>query len=462
MNAGMTRTQFLGALAAAGLGAQSAFPQPNSPTRPNLLVICTDDQTFRGIGYNNPLVKTPHCDALAQEGIVFDHFYVASPICVASRSSVFTGLFPQQHGVVALDNNAFETNVVQEKRHAVFPQLLSDAGYRTVYCGKAHVADPRNFGFMEGKEHYDPQDSEAFDFAGQFLRGRQDGDRPFLLWVAPRQPHVPLMPAQEWLDLYPASQIQLPPNFRESPPPGSFYNQGKPGEQYYRDSDYTQNYKDLPSGPPRNREQMVEFIRAYYASISHLDAQIGGLVDDLKASGQYDNTLIVFLSDNGYHLGSHGLGNKITMHEESVRVPMFVHGSRLPRKGAHSAALASSVDIFPTLLELAGVSVPTGLPGISLVPLFAQPKGLHRPWVASECTGVGGKVGEGHRMVRTLDWKYMFSDTSEEALYDQRNDPYELANVSGAPENAGVLRIMRQHMQEWMERVGDGHSRPPL
>ena len=323
------------------------------------------------------------------------------------------------------------------------------------------MGPPRDYGFAEGEESRDPSDDEAFTFAGTFIEGRKGNEKPFFLWVAARQPHIPLQPPPEWLERYRDADIPIDPNFCESPPPGSVYNQGLPGERYYRDSEADNSIGNLSAGPPRTREQVREFTRAYYAVISRLDHQIGGLVEKIQNAGICENTVLIYLSDNGYLLGSHGLGNKITMHEESVRVPMLLHWAGLARKGVRIPALVSSVDVFPTLLDLADVPAPEGLPGLSLRPVLENPDASLRSYVASECVGVGGKQGMGHRMVRTARWKYILTDENEELLFDEQADPYEMENVAGREGNHEILVQLRGCMREWMARVGDTHRLPP-
>jgi arylsulfatase A-like enzyme len=373
---------------------------------------------------------------------------------------MMTGLYPQQHGAVALDAQPFRENVIGRSQYPTLPQLLDEAGYLTELCGKSHLGDPKEYGFRSGAEHKDYNDIDTFAYAERFIDERRGDDTPFFLWLAPHQPHVPLKPDPQWLEVYANAPIEVDPNFGVSPPPQSIFNQGTPGEHFYRDSTFTNNHMGLPSGPPRTREQILEFTRAYYATISHLDHQVGKFVARLTASGHYSNTLIFFLADNGYHLGNHGLGNKITMHEESVRVPMFVHWSGLCRHGVRTDALVSSLDVYPTVLELAGAGLPTDTHGTSLVPLFRRPDREVREYVASECVGVGGKLGQGHRMVRTQRWKYVLTDVNEEWLFDERADPYELTNLSAEPAHQRTLALMRQFMAEWMARVGDTHAPP--
>lgn len=461
-----TRRDFLRQTARASLflGAGWTFAAGSGDTsgRPNLVVIFTDDQTYRAIGYNNPVVRTPVLDGLAREGIIFDHAYEATPICVASRASIMTGRFPQQHGAIALDSTGFQHNVVETGRMKTVAHYLAEAGYTTAFCGKSHLGDPKSYGFLWGSEQRDYNDIDTFAAAKEFVEGNAGDAQPFFLWVAPRQPHVPLVPEQQWLDLYKDTEFEVDANFLETPPQESLYNQGLPGEHFYRDSDFTQNYKDLPSGPPRTEGMIQDYMKAYYATISHLDHQIGEFVEQMKHAGVYDNTIIVFLSDNGYHLGNHGLGNKITMHEESVRVPMFMHGACLPTKRIRSGALVSSVDMLPTLLALAETEAPGNTPGISLLPVLTDPTHRHREYVVSECVGVGGVAGTGHRMVRTARWKYVLTDVDEEALFDESSDPFEQHNLAGDPQFDATRNLMRDYLREWMDMVGDAHTRPPV
>ncbi|MCG3198297.1 MAG: Arylsulfatase [bacterium] len=433
----------------------------SSESRPNFLIILTDDQTYRAIGYTNSLVQTPHLTDLASQGIVFENAYVASPICVASRASLLTGIFPQQHGSVGLDGNGFRQSVIEDKRYRTPAHLLGEHGYLTGFAGKSHLGSPRDYGFQAAEEFRDIDDHQSFAFASRFLKERASDRKPFLFWLGAKQPHIPLQPGEEWLALYRDKEIPLDPNFRESPPEGSLYNQGLPGERYYRESEYPPDHQGLRSGPPRTREQAIEFIRAYYATISHLDKQIGDLVAGLRQAELLENTLIVFLSDNGYHLGNHGLGNKITMHEESVRVPMFVRWGRFPARGVRCRELVSSLDLFPTLMELAGVPAPGWLEGRSLAPLFHEPERAIRECVFSECVGVGGKRGMGHRMARAKRWKYILTDTNEEALFDEESDPYEMRNLASLAEHRATLSGLREELRDWMTRVGDTHAPPP-
>ena len=150
-----------------GLAAPAAITR-----KPNIVVIFTDDQTYRAIGYNNPLVKTPALDQLAGQGVIFERAYAASPICVASRASVMSGRYPQQHRSVGLDAKGFERTVIGEHRFQTLPECLAKAGYATALYGKSHLGDPKRYGFAEGRELPDVQDDQSFAAAGTFLTAR--------------------------------------------------------------------------------------------------------------------------------------------------------------------------------------------------------------------------------------------------------------------------------------------------
>jgi arylsulfatase A-like enzyme len=427
---------------------------------PNFLVILTDDQTYKAIGYNNELVKTPNLDKLASQGIIFDRTYAASPVCVASRASLLTGLFPQTNGTVALNTGAFIKNIVEEKKFKTLPQLLNSAGYTCYFSGKSHLGDPKNYGFQFGEETPDYDDKRAFQDVNAFINGSSFGQKPFLIWLAVRQPHVPLKPVEKWLELYSETNFPIEKNFLETPPLESFYNQGLPGENFYRDCDYTDNYKHLPAGPPRSMEVIKEFTKAYYATISHLDFQIGELLDKLKTKNLLENTVIIFLSDNGYFLGNHGLGNKLTMHEESVHIPMFIYWNKLANKNIHTEALVSTIDVLPTILSLSGINIPDYFQGHSLQPLFSDPLLQINEFVVSESVGVGGELGSGHRMVVTDKLKYILTDTGDEALFNLENDIYELSNLLDDKQYHEEVLKLKAFLTDWKNKTGDKKDIP--
>ena len=438
-------------LIAFALALGSGAAQATSPAKPNIIVIFTDDQVFRALGCSgNKAIHTPNLDRLAAGGARFTTAFVPTPVCVASRASIMSSLYPQQHGSTFLDNQPF-IRKVGSGQLKILPQYVAEAGYVTGYCGKSHMGDPvANLGFHEGKEHrFDPRDTKGFAFAHEFLARHARGDKPFFLWISPHQPHIPLKPTDKWREFYKPENIPLDPNFREKPRNSSLTNQGKPGEISYRDG-----------GGPKTREEARQATALYYAEVSHVDEQVGAVLEDLADRGLEKKTLIIFLSDNGYHLGNHGVGNKLLMYEESVRVPFIVSYPEVIERGRVIDELVSSLDVMPTILDFAGVPIPEGLEGKTLRPLLMNKQNRLREEVFSEACGVAG-LGIGHRMVRTRRWKYMLSDVNEEALFDLESDPYELNDLLDDPGARPQLERMRKSLAAWMDHVSDGHAPPP-
>ncbi len=451
-------------LPAARVGAETSNADINfaaADKRPNILVIYTDDQTYSAIGYRNPEVFTPNLDRLAADGVRFDRAFTTSPLCLPARASVLTSAYPQQHGGVALHVGRFNERVIRKKEFKTLPEAMSELGYHTAFHGKSHLGDPKTYGFMEGEETKDVTDPELLNFTQHFFQNHADSDRPFFLWLAPHKPHLVLRPPQEYLDLYAGKTFEEDPNFRVEPPMESLYNQSGEGTDFFRDSKIPMSVgpgsvKGLMAGPPRTREDIQSAKRLYYAVISYLDDQIGQVIEQLKAAGLYENTIIIYTSDNGYFLGNHGLGNKVTMHEESVRVPMFIHSPLLPNKGAVSEALVSDLDVYPTILELAGKEPPSSLMGRSLRPLLENPNAPFRDHIIAESAGVPERrLGTGHRMVRTDRYKYIFTTHDEEAFFDLQEDPFEMTNLVGEPELKEAIERHRALLKDWQVKVGE-------
>ena len=149
-------------------------------SKPNILVIFTDDQVYRAIGYNNPLIKTPHLDKLATKGLILDNAYVASPICAASRAAMMTGVYPQQNGVVALNHKAFRKYFTEgERADQTLPTQMKKAGYHCAFWGKSHIGKPQSYGFDEGEQITDYDDLKTFERVNSFLKKSQKGASPF-------------------------------------------------------------------------------------------------------------------------------------------------------------------------------------------------------------------------------------------------------------------------------------------
>jgi arylsulfatase A-like enzyme len=458
----LTGTSLLGFYGVGLLSGQAAeVEKAGGSTRPpNILVIYTDDQAYNAIGYRNPEVLTPNLDRLAADGVRFDRAFTTCPLCLPARASVLTGAYPQQHGGVALHLGRFNERVIRKNEFKTLPKAMNEIGYHTAFHGKSHLGDPKTYGFVEGAETKDVTDPELLNFTQQFFQSQAHSDRPFFLWLAPHKPHIVLRPPQKFLDLYAGKNFAEDPNFRIEPPMESLYNQA--GEKMeFRDSKVPMStgpgsVKGLMAGPPRTQEDVQNAKRLYYAVVSHLDDEIGQVIEQLKAAGLYENTVIIYLSDNGYFLGNHGLGNKVTLHEESVRVPMFIHSPQIPKKGGVSEALVSDLDIYPTILELAGQEPPSSLMGRSLRPLLDNPDAPFRDHIISESAGVPEtRLGTGHRMVRTDRYKYILTTHDEEAFFDLQVDPFEMTNLIKKSDLKDEIERHRSLLKDWQKQVGE-------
>lgn len=455
-----------GLLHAAGLGAASFALR--AATRPNIVILFSDDQRFDTIrALGNREIRTPNLDRLVRRGTAFDHAFIMGgtipAICAPSRAMLLTGqtLFHIHDSIV----EPKEAPQRPRRPFEMFPETFAKAGYATFGAGKWHNGPPLfarafpqhggpvMFGGMSDHDkvpvqEFDPSgrydksrthpgekfSSELFtDAAVEFLRGYQ-GDQPFLMYVAYTAPHDPRTPPQEYRRMYPPEKIKLPPNFMAQHP---FDN----GELKIRD----ENLAPFPRTPEVIREHIAE----YYGLITHLDAQIGRVLDALADTGRLDNTIIVFAGDNGLAVGRHGLMGKQNMYEHSIRVPLILAGPGIP-KGKRTAAMCYLLDIFPTLCDLTGVTIPTTVEGQSLLPvLHGKPGGRDSIFAAYRNL---------MRAVRTERWKlnvYFVKGARTIQLFDLDRDPWEMNNLAEEPAQRERVKEMQALLARWMAEVDD-------
>lgn len=392
---------------------------------------------------------TPNIDALVGRGVMFDHAHIMGgtvpAVCQPSRAMLVTGrnLFNlEDHGASVPES------------HQTFPEVFRKAGYQTHGIGKwhngkdAHLRSFENgacifFGGMTNHFKVPFQDFDATgeypsekayvrkghsselisDAAVDFLRNR-DESRPFLLYTAFLAPHDPRVMPESFRNMYSPDQLTLPANFLPEHP---FDN----GELRIRD--------ELLAPFPRTREAILRHMADYYAMISHLDAQIGRILDALEESGLDQNTIVVFTSDNGLAVGRHGLMGKQNLYDHSVRVPLVLAGAGMPKR-KHRHALCCLQDLYPTLCECAGIGVPDSVEGRSLVPALHDKHEVVRP----DMFCAYGKV---QRSVREEDWKlieYLVNGRRTTQLFNLSRDPDERKNL--APERNQATRI--EHLRE--------------
>ena len=436
----------------------------------NVLFIAVDDMNSDLGCYGHPLVKSPSIDRLAARGVRFDRAYCQFPLCNPSRASVLTGLRPDATRVFDLQYH-FRQGLPDV---VTLPQMFMQNGYYVARVGKMyHYGNPGDIGTsglddrVSWQERFNPagRDKTALEpdimnytpkrglgssmsfladptgtdlehtdgkVATQTIRLlEQHKNEPFFIGAGFYKPHCPWVAPKKYFDLYQMEDITLPPITSDTP------------REYPALA--LSGYKPWPYvgvTPDQARESK----RAYYAAISFVDAQIGLVLDAVDRLGLRDNTIIVFWSDHGYHLGEHGLWFKQSCFEEAARVPFIISMPGLKTAGQTSPRITELVDLYPTLADLAGVTPPPDLPGVSLRPLLLDPTAK---WDRPAFTQVQRGKSQGHG-VRTERWRYTQWDRGDkgEELYDQDKDPQELHNLAALPKYAPVVVQMKALLQQ--------------
>ncbi|MHC4399010.1 MAG: sulfatase family protein [Planctomycetota bacterium] len=441
---------------AASTAVWAAAPAAAAPDRANVVVIVSDDHMPDALGCaGNPAVRTPRLDQLAADGVRFTRCFSPNPICTPARACILTGQDSWTNGCVFFGEPIRETS-------PLWPRLLAGAGYDTFFTGKWHNdGQPSTRGFTCGEAIYaggmmdhahppvirygepkstrkpaDKHATELFvDAAVRFLETRR-GDRPFCIYLAFTAPHDPWIPPAEYATIYAPEQMPVRSNFMPRPP-----FKMHPSFPELRDQ------RQLPF--PRTRDDVRRALTQYYGMITHMDAQIGRLLDKLDQLELAADTLVIFVGDQGYSMGSHGFVGKQTMYDEGIITPLVVRYGRLQRGRPVHDALVSIVDLFPTICEAAGVEVPEAVEGRSLLGLY-QGKAdklrdcvfasFHSPtkhFMSTRCVRA-----ERHKLIQHLL-------TGEVELFDLAADPFELANLAGRAEHAELQQELTEKLMKW-------------
>ncbi len=453
--------------------------------RPNLVFLLTDDQSTSSMGcYGNAEVKTPNLDALARAGIVFDCHYVSTAICMASRANIMTGKFEFRHGC------NFEHGALHSSHWAEsYPVLLKEAGYRTAIAGKIGfevttrsgkkgvlpVGDFDRWGAGPGQTSYQtarnrsmveyagefPHSSRSYGaFGADFIEESAKSGGPFCLSISFKAPHKPATPDPADDHIYAGVRFTKPRNFgREYGL--HFAPQSRYGRQYERFHSW--NYSD----------KYDEVMATYYQQVYAVDAAVGMIREALRRHKLEKNTVVIFTSDNGFMCGSHGYGSKVLPYEESSRVPLIIYDPRHGNSGKELRcdALTGNVDLMPTLIDLAGITVPKGIDGKSIVPLYEDTAAeireslpLVNVWGPSEVFSLS-VVTKRHKYIY---WPWAGEGfRAVEELYDTEKDPLELQNLM-TDQNAGGSRLVQMRRQYdayvdlWRREAVDYHNYKPL
>jgi choline-sulfatase len=427
--------------------------------RPNIVVIHSDEHAAGVMGAaGHPLVETPHLDRLASQSLMFENAYCASPICVPSRLSMFSGRYA--HEIDAWDNNATAApDFVSWAHH------LRDAGYESILAGRAHLAGSNRLVGFDRKlsddlpiwleplsdipsrdaqerrasnshvsgaragDHFNTRHDELVtEIVADFFRRRAAEPRsPFLLFTGYMHPHFPLVAPPELIARYDPAEVALPPTWHED------LDTQHPVIAQLRRA--FRNDEPLP-------EDLARFATAsYLALVTHLDAQLGRLLDALDESGLGENTLVVYTSDHGEMLGEHGIWQKNCFYEASARVPLML---RLPEQlrpaqpAGPVTTNVSHVDLLPTFRELAELPVDENLPGTSLLHA-TEPRAVFSEYHAQ------GMI-DGGFMLKYAQYKYIEYVGHAPQLFDVAADPHETVDLAGSPAYANLLTELRSRL----------------
>jgi len=442
----------------------------NQQKKPNILFLFTDDQqsdTIRALG--NSHIETPNMDRLVNSGVSFENAYImggSSPaVCSPSRACLFSG-----QTLWNIENQGIFGYEISEK-YRTLPQVFRENGYETFATGKNEPGRQGHFArsFSRGDKilfrgmsnqyrlplcpfspegdystereviHEGKHSAEVYaDACIEFLQSRKEEEGPFFAYVAFQTPHDPRECPEEFMTMYDPEKVPFPESFMPEHP---FDN----GMLRIRD----ENLEDFP----RTEEKVRQHIAAYYAMVTHTDAQIGKILGALEASGKLDNTIIVFSSDNGLGVGRHGLMGKQNVYDHALHVPLVIVGDGLPR-GERREQLCYIYDIYPTLCDLAGLETPDTVEYRSLKAAIDAPSESHRSHLYHAFM-------DWQRTVRDERYKlieYCVEEKRHTQLFDLKEDPNELINLAGKEEYGMKLKELRKLLRSEARRLNDGDT----
>jgi len=463
---------WMGGLAVLGTGLQGA-------DKPNILVVLCDDHRFDAMGFmGHPFIETPHMDRLAREGMHMEHAFVTTSLCSPSRASILTGQYAHNHGVI--DNyNPVRDDLV------FFPQLLQSAGYETAFIGKWHMGgnvDAPQRGFdhwvsfkgqgvywtdpakssvqgrfvpqasrdgynINGKQRL-PQEGYITDeltrFSLDWLKQRES-DQPFCLYVSHKAAHADFIPAERHAFRYRDQALPIRKDWQ--------------GDQAIADAKplWVQNQRNSRHGVEYayySDLDMQQYYQRYCETLLAVDDSLGALMKWLDDSGEADNTLVMYLGDNGFLFGEHGLIDKRNAYEESMRIPLLIRYPRVIQAGSSCQGLVANIDIAPTLLEIAGVPRPARMDGRSFLPLLQGKDAAWREHILYEYFWERNypQTPTTHA-IRGTRYKYIryHGIWDKDELYDLKQDPEERHNLIREAGQQDRIRAMNQQLFDMLE-----------
>ncbi|HYO83723.1 MAG TPA: sulfatase [Bryobacteraceae bacterium] len=456
-----------------GLGAVAASAAQVRASRPrNIIFILTDDHRHDALGFlkGQPFLETPHLDSMARDGAHVRNAFVTTALCSPSRASILTGKYAHKHQIV--DNN---TPIPPGTRY--FPELLQKAGYKTAFCGKWHMgaeSDAPQPGFdhwvsFRGQGSYYPSKNglnvngnrvpqkgyitdELTDYALNWLNDVPK-EQPFFLYLSHKAVHSEFMPAERHKGRFKDAKFVPPPTMA----PEGEMAQGRPM--------WVSNQRNSWHGvdfPYHSDLDIAEYYKRYAETLLGVDDSVGRVLAALTERGQLESTLVIYMGDNGFAFGEHGLIDKRTAYEESMRVPMLVRCPELVKGGTRVDEVVANIDIAPTCLAAAGVATPPDCQGMSFLPVLQGSKPAWRDALLYEyywernfphTPTIHALRGDRYKYIRY----HGIWDLNE--LYDLQEDPLEARNLINSPRHQDVVKSMNARLFDILEKT-DGLNMP--
>ncbi|MHC4694516.1 MAG: sulfatase family protein, partial [Planctomycetota bacterium] len=494
--ASLNRRNFLKAV---GVSLLTAAPAWGNSNRPNVLLLFSDQHHAGAMACaGHPIVKTPTMDRLAANGIRFSRAYCQDGICVPSRTSMMTGLYPRTTG--CLDN---PNNPVEPDRYIMLQKLFKLNGYTTGCFGKRHL--PKNemalgwdYSATTINPKLDPSDENYYDWlkenglyekyrmaAGKaimdsnlfcrisklraeqrdaaytadktvaFLKNCKANDKPFFCWASFHGPHQPYTPPRKWADMYKPEEMTLPPNVDE------------PVENLPHELQDWRKNKKRPwnlGTAAENKDLYRTFLAYYYAQVTEVDHYMGVILEQLNRLGLAENTIIIYASDHGDFTAHHGMTEKCALghniYEDTLRIPLIISWPARFAKNIVCDSLVELLDFYPTLIDLLNLKIPAkiqDLAGISLKPALIQGKEVRRKYAFSENWSQLTVIGKRYKLGTWIDPgplpRYKIRDNRKrnpDMLFDLQDDPLETVNQIDNPQFAEIKRELHNTMQQWI------------
>jgi N-acetylglucosamine-6-sulfatase len=461
------KTMGIGTTALSTLGLGCLKQDKPSQRLPNIIFILVDDMRWDQLGLTgHPFAHTPNLDRIGEEGVNFENAFVGTPLCSPSRASFLTGQYPHKHRIINNDRNGL--SFISHKL-VTFPQLLRQAGYETAFIGKWHMGDDdtRRPGF----DHWisfraqglfiDPVmniNGQRRQYSGYMtdLLNRQavefvekKHEQPFLLYLSHKAVHAPYIPAERHNNIYTDARYVPPISANDDLSGKPVLRRKVPPVDVLRIPGATPEPVEPRYGRGTSREDIyLDHLRC----LSSVDEGMGMLFDVLEKTGQLDETLIIFASDNGFLFGEHGLFmNKRMAYEESLRIPLLMRYPKIITPGSRRDQLVLNIDIAPTLYEMAGIQAPIDIHGKSLLPVLSNPdENLRNEFLAEYYLEKCTPLYAGWQAVRTDHWKYIRYPGLKgmDELYDLQVDPHEMINLFNLPAHQMTVKQMQIKLKE--------------